>query len=268
MPRQLNEHLQDIKQQIKTASHVLLCLDYDGTLVPYQEDPAIVRPSPQTIELLEICCQKSKFTLCIITGRTLQYIQQVLPIDQLITAALHGIQIHWPNKETFTWVPAEKPYPIFKNIKNNFPNDFRNFDGAWLEEKSISLAFHFRSVPEKFKQQAQQKYLNLVEQHDPHHQLNQIHGEQVIELCPKGWDKGKAVEYLLKRLPEQTLPLYIGDDTTDEDAFSFISTKGISIWVSHRRKQSTAAQYMVETPDDVHVFLEELCATDNNSSSE
>ncbi|HUS99839.1 MAG TPA: trehalose-phosphatase, partial [Candidatus Thermoplasmatota archaeon] len=77
---------------------------------------------------------------------------------------------------------------------------------------------------------------------------------------PKGWNKGKGIELFLARFTavKNILPLYIGDDITDEDAFRFLGKRGITIYVANTSKRKTSARYWVKNPNEVCSFLQSL----------
>jgi alpha,alpha-trehalase len=86
-------------------------------------------------------------------------------------------------------------------------------------------------------------------------------GKKVYELLPDiDWDKGKAVLWLLETLKLErgkVLPIYIGDDRTDEDAFSALEKRGVAILVSEQ-PQVTAASYWLHNPEEVEEFLQKI----------
>ena len=86
-------------------------------------------------------------------------------------------------------------------------------------------------------------------------------GKKVHELLPDiDWDKGKAVLWLLEALGLErgkVLPIYIGDDRTDEDAFSALEKRGVTILVSEQ-PQVTAASYWLHNPEEVEEFLQKI----------
>jgi trehalose-phosphatase len=97
----------------------------------------------------------------------------------------------------------------------------------------------------------------------PYRRKNEIKihaGKKVLELRPPGeWDKGKAALWLLRKHEilhgkGNVLPVYIGDDSTDEDAFEALKNKGITVLVGSPRKFSTA-QYYLAQPQEVTEIL-------------
>ena len=86
-------------------------------------------------------------------------------------------------------------------------------------------------------------------------------GKKVYELLPDiDWNKGKAVLWLLETLgleSRNVLPIYIGDDRTDEDAFRALEKRGVAILVSEH-PQVTAANYCLSNPEEVERFLQKI----------
>jgi trehalose-phosphatase len=96
-----------------------------------------------------------------------------------------------------------------------------------------------------------------------HAELRVMAGKKVVELLPRmDWDKGKALKWLLDALhleEPNVVPLYLGDDRTDEDAFSALQHVGLGIVVGHGLRP-TIAHYRLESPNEVAEFLRSLIA--------
>ena len=84
------------------------------------------------------------------------------------------------------------------------------------------------------------------------------------------WDKGKALEWLLAEMDLDhpgVIPLYIGDDVTDEDAYRVLGDRGIGIVVG-REERTSAAGYALEDTDEVRIFLDRLRVLVEESTNE
>jgi alpha,alpha-trehalase len=129
-----------------------------------------------------------------------------------------------------------------------------------VERKRFSIAAHYRNVKENDVSKLE-RAMDAVGAR--HRELRRINGKKVYEFLPDiGWDKGKAVMWLLETLGlehENVLPIYIGDDRTDEDAFRALEQRGVSILVSEQ-PQVAAASYSLRNPEEVERFLRELIA--------
>jgi trehalose-phosphatase len=130
--------------------------------------------------------------------------------------------------------------------------------GAQLERKHFSVAAHYRNVNEN---DAFKVALAVEAVAARHRELRRMDGKKVYELLPDiDWNKGKAVLWLLETLSlkgRNALPIYIGDDRTDEDAFRALEKRGVTILVSEH-PQATAANYCLNNPEEVERFLRAL----------
>ena len=93
------------------------------------------------------------------------------------------------------------------------------------------------------EQKAKKIFLSLVRPFIKKKKIKVTHGKKVWEIRPPGnWHKGKAVQTILRRIKTKCLPIYIGDDVTDEDAFAVLRGRGIGIRVG--RGPSRASYYI------------------------
>jgi trehalose 6-phosphate phosphatase len=129
-----------------------------------------------------------------------------------------------------------------------------------LERKHFSVAAHYRNVNENDAFRVAQAVDAVAARH---RELRRMDGKKVYELLPDiDWNKGKAALWLLETLgleSRNVLPIYIGDDRTDEDAFRALENRGVAIVVSEHPKV-TAANYWLNNPEEVERFLGELIA--------
>jgi alpha,alpha-trehalase len=135
--------------------------------------------------------------------------------------------------------------------------------GTRVERKLFSVATHYRNVRENDVPRVQRAVEGIAARH---RELRRIEGKKVYELLPAiDWDKGKAVIWLLETLGLESRsggirPIYIGDDSTDEDAFRALKQTGVGILVSEQLRP-TAARYSLRDPAEVERFLRALTAT-------
>lgn len=262
MTKKLFQNLPLIFKKIKQAENIDLFLDYDGTLVGFQNKPDMVKTPEKVSNCIKEIIKNKKFNVFIITGRTLEDIKKLVKIQGLNYAAVHGIQIQNNNGEEFVWNDAEKIQPVIKKIKKQSLKCFNEYKDVTLEDKKFTLALHYRNQIEEKNNETVKKFKKIVKDFDENNNLDLIFGSKVIEVRPKGWDKGNAVEYFLEKKPEKnnSFVLYLGDDTTDEDAFSFLNKKnlGLSVYVENYENRETKADFYVKNPDKVYDFLKNL----------
>ena len=149
-------------------------------------------------------------------------------------------------------------FPVFDHAEQGLKDRLGKITGAFVERKRFSIAVHYRMVTNEEVQAVEDLVDEVLASHS---ELSKSSGKKVFEVKPKiDWNKGKAVLWLLESLKfdqPDVLPVYIGDDTTDEDAFTLLKDRGITILVKEGSRQTTA-QYALEDPDDVQEFLRAL----------
>ncbi|NBC87925.1 MAG: trehalose-phosphatase [Alphaproteobacteria bacterium] len=244
--------VEDIARHLTRQPHVI-CLDYDGTLTP-------IRPSPPEAVLGEdmraaVVKLAQQSPVAIVTGRQLSDARQMVDID-VIYAASHGFELKFPDEPAQSYEPAEAYRAAIAETADTAEDAARGIDGVMVERKPFSTAVHFRKMAPEDMPKVSKLVAELQEQHPG---LRVLRGKKVSEFQPRiDWDKGRAVALLAERLevPLEGV-LYIGDDVTDEDAFRTIAGKGLGILVNETHRE-TAAQYRLDDPDEVRMFLERL----------
>lgn len=251
--RYVFDHWSEIEALIKSYRRIYVLTDYDGTLTPIVKFPDRAILNENVRDLLGALVKDKRFKLAIISGRALKEIINLVGVKGAYYIGNHGLEMMGPSL-SFVHPFAEKLSPIISNICMNLKNELKNIDGVMVEDKGMTASIHYRMV-RKYKIK---KIKNIVKSIVKSHKDFEIrYGKMVIEIRPKvSWDKGDAALWLIKNLGEDGIPVYIGDDKTDEDAFKKIEC-GLTIIVSNRRRESNARYYLKST-EDVHKFLYRL----------
>ena len=260
MPDFLNDHSLPIQKKIMNSNHIFLFLDYDGTLVFFKQKPTDVRTPRHIQNIIRQLIKNKKVTVIIVTGRPLKEIRKLLHIQGLSFIALHGLSIKTPNEPQYNWEQATHARTLVKAIKDDMQQKLKDEKRAFLEDKELTIVLHYRLLPSNKVHPLREAFKRTVQAIDKKKMLEIINGAKVIEARPKGWNKGTAVGLFLVRHEQRKkiLPIYIGDDFTDEDAFRTFRKKGITIHVANASKRKTTAQYWVNDPDEVFSFLQFL----------
>ena len=232
---------------------VAVFLDYDGTLTPIVRDYRKADIARETVGAIERLA--ARVPTAIISGRDLSDVRGRIGLDRVFYAGSHGFDIAGPGRLHDRPEEAEGFLPLIEEAEGALREGIRGIDGAEVERKTFSIAVHFRNVAEGDVGRVEHTVDDVVARHD---KLRKGRGKKVFEIQPRAdWDKGCAVEWLLAntRLGENgAVPLYIGDDLTDEDAFAVLAERGISI-VVRGGERVTTANYALDGPDDVRRFL-------------
>jgi trehalose-phosphatase len=251
------DSLSELRGSLEGA-RVYLLLDYDGTLAP-------ISPTPETAVLpaaakaaLERLALDERRRVAVVSGRSLQDVRAMTGIDGIAYVGNHGREI---------MLPCGRPDDGLEAARESAPDDLKRalreslvgFRGVRFEDKGISFAVHYRLVEDAQAPELLREFDKIVRDYG---HIEVRTGKMVREVRPRGpWNKGTAVRRLLdlERADYEgpMIPLYIGDDETDEDAFRELAGEGITVRVGG--PDETHAAYRMNDIDEVTKFLEILC---------
>lgn len=272
--------LNSFKQITNLAKNkkIVMFLDYDGTLSPIVDDPDRAFMSNAMFSAVRNFAKY--FTTAIISGRSRDKVYELVGLTELYYAGSHGMDIKGPVRHSVTddlpeftkltdqqgkdvnlFQPAKEFLPMIDEVFKTLVENTKNIIGAKVENHKFCASVHYRNAEEKNWPAIAQCVHDILKNYP---RLRLTHGRKVLEVRPViNWDKGKAVEFLLD-LPglsnsDDVLPIYIGDDRTDEDAFKVLreGNRGYGILVSPVPKE-TNAFYSLKDPSEVMEFLKAL----------
>lgn len=251
----------EVARQFRSARHILLLLDYDGTLTPIVERPELANLPESTRQLLQALAQKQHLTLGIISGRALVDLKDRVGIEDIVYAGNHGLEIEGPGI-SFVNPVAEEFRPVLRLMYSVLTRALGAIRGVLVEDKGLTLSVHYRQVAADKSTQVKNIFDRIAQGAATLGKIRITSGKKVYEIRPVvAWDKGKAIKLLMKRYGKggrksRLLPIYIGDDVTDEDGFRVIENYGggISIFVGEASPSSTA-RYFLRSPEEVARFL-------------
>ena len=253
----------EIQKQIRSQKHLLFLLDYDGTLTPIAPTPRQARLSPQTKLVLRRLSRKPNISLAVISGRALTDLKGMVGLRNLAYAGNHGLEL-WHKKRQTVKIPRALKKAL-SDVTRILRKVRREFDGVVMEDKGLSLSFHYRLVKAKGLTPLKIKFWNHVMPLVRSGTIRVVKGKRVFEVRPNvPWAKGHAALWFMKRLASAScLLIYIGDDQTDEDAFRVLK-RGITIRVGQHHRSE--AKYYVRRVREVIRFLE--CLADAHARGE
>ena len=233
-------------------------LDYDGTLTPIVEDPTkadLGRDMRAAVAALA-----REVTVGIVSGRDLEDLRSRVGLDCVFLAGSHGFDIAGPKGWRETLQKGTEFLADLDGAEKALRERVEAIEGAAVERKKFSIAVHYRRVRQEEVGRVEEAVDRVL---DEQRRLHKGRGKKVLRLQPAiDWDKGHAVDWLLERLEldrQGVLPIYLGDDVTDEDAFRSLAGRGITVAVRDGERR-TAADLALADPDDVRRFLGWLCA--------
>ncbi|HEY6321596.1 MAG TPA: trehalose-phosphatase [Thermoanaerobaculia bacterium] len=256
-----------------------LFLDYDGTLSPIVERPELaLLPAAARGVLRRLA---ARMPVAILSGRLREDVAALVGLPQLIYAGSHGFDIAGPPLASGGAAAGESPPapapPLRHEVGQDVParmagvaerlrRELAGIDGVLVEDKRFAVAVHYRLVEvrdlPRVEAAADRAAADPGDPEDGCERLRKTGGKKVWELRPDvDWDKGRALLWLLGRLGldrPDAVPIFLGDDVTDEDAFAAVASRGgIGILVAEEPR-ATVAAYRLRDPAEALEWLARL----------
>jgi trehalose-phosphatase len=258
MARELEESDTDPWRRIDAAQALFCALDYDGTLAPIAPTPDAAVPYPGTATLLHGLGAAARIRVAIVSGRAIADVRRFLDLDGAFYIGIHGLEVRRPGGPVTDSTAGRRARAILPQLVARLRSEVGDRPGLLIEEKGAAVALHYRLAAAVDAQHGRDVITRLAEglraAGEP---LDLLSGHEVVEVRPAGVDKGRTLCELLASDAPEALPLYIGDDRTDEDAFRALPPEAVTIRVGPAETE-TAAQYRLADPAAVHRFLEML----------
>ncbi len=244
--------ISEVKDRLRTAKWVSLFLDFDGTLVPIASHPMEPQLDPDTAQTLKLISSQGNLALTIISGRAVEDLYCRVRLEGLIYAGNHGLEIFGRGLR-FVEPLASSRREELAALCRDLAAKLRPVAGAIVEHKGLTASVHFRLAASADVPEIQTAVYEAVSRYGSLFRVNP--GRKVLEIVPRtDWHKGAAVRWINSHLGEKPdLSIYVGDDTTDEDAFCTLP-EAITIKVG-RSGSVTSARYQLPDPPAVHEFL-------------
>jgi len=244
---------ENIQARIEQAQNLFLFLDYDGTLTPIVSRPELALCPSEVKRHLEELRDLPRVYLAIISGRSLEDLREKVGVSGIMYVGNHGLEIESPGGRHKKLLSSARTREL-KRISQNLQNSLKEIPGILFEEKGPILSVHYRNVPQKLLALIPQVLEQELQQWMDRWKM--ASGKMVMEIQPNvDFHKGKAVKEILKTVPSLgLLPIYLGDDQTDENAFRVLKGQGISVFVGPG-KPSPEADFFLRKPEEVREFL-------------
>ncbi len=245
-----------------TAKRPVVFLDYDGTLTPIVDRPELALMDDESRAKVQALADH--LPVAVVSGRDAADVRALVGLSNVTYCGSHGFEIIGPDGLERRHAAGIAFLPAIEAAERELRAALADVDGLLVEPKRFSIAVHYRLVAE----------VNLPAVFEAvdaaraaHPELRKIAGKKVLELRPDlDWDKGRAIFWLLDTLaldPAEVVPIYLGDDLTDEDGFRALRRHGVGIGiVVGERPRRTAAHYRLANPGEVSELLRKLAQLD------
>ncbi|BAV06529.1 trehalose 6-phosphate synthase /trehalose 6-phosphatase [Filimonas lacunae] len=247
-----NKTLNYIKRKYARAHKRLLLLDYDGTLTDFNTNINLAKPDKELYSLLDELCKDDRNRVVIISGRNYTTLEEWFGHMKLDLVGEHGVwhKLYgspWQETKGLTNLWKQSILPILNTYTERTP-------GAFIEEKSYSLVWHYRKAEKELGDMRATEMMNNLRYMVADLGLHLMPGNKVVEIKNSEINKGKAAQYYL-HYDNYDFIAAIGDDNTDEDMFKVMKEDAISIKVN---SNISAARFYLEGVQEVRDFLKVL----------
>ncbi|MFC5270207.1 bifunctional alpha,alpha-trehalose-phosphate synthase (UDP-forming)/trehalose-phosphatase [Adhaeribacter terreus] len=249
----LDTHEAEVLQnEYASAENRLIFLDYDGTLVGFQDAPQKARPDQELISLLQKITADHKNRVVIISGRDRKTLQDWLGKLDVDIIAEHGV---WLKEGGEDW-------QMIRNLSSDWKKDIRPImelhvsrtPGSFIEEKDYSLVWHYRKVEKGLGELRARELNSHLSYLASNINLQVMEGNMVLEIKNTEVNKGAAATRWLEKYPADFV-MAIGDDRTDEDTFRAMPDNAFTIKVGNTR---SSARYYLDSVKDVRMLIQEI----------
>ena len=248
-----NQLSEEIKHAYKQSKERLIFLDYDGTLVGFNENPDDSKPDQELIEILERLTKDKKNHIVIISGRGRQFLEEWMKPYSLDIVAEHGVWIKRMGKPFKTFIKINASWK--KETMSLLERYVNRTPGSFVEEKDYSLVWHYRKVETGLGEVRTRELTSHLKYMTANENLEVLEGDMIVEIKNSEINKGKAAQKLMEIYPKANFLLALGDDFTDEDTFKAMPEEAYTIKVG---TSASEAKFSVNSYKEVRKLLNEI----------
>ena len=247
----LTPELRDAIRRIAGTEHLLVAMDFDGTMAPIVGHADDARPLPRSAAAFAGLAVLPRTTTALISGRALASLRAVAspPVDTLLIGS-HGAEA-WlgPGSTGLTLDEGQKA--LLAEVRGILADIVREAPGTTLEDKPAGVVLHTRLAADDVAEDAVAAARSVLQDRKG---VFLKDGKRVLETSVVNASKGEGVTFL-RQVTGATGLLFAGDDTTDEDALARLEPGDVGVKVG---LDFTQAEYRVEAPIHVAELLELL----------
>ncbi|MGB3860045.1 MAG: trehalose-phosphatase [Ornithinimicrobium sp.] len=246
----MNDALRAVLAPLGGVGHLLVGVDFDGTLAPLADEPMDAEPVSGAMPALHALAELEGVTVALVSGRALCSLQQLSAAeDSIVLIGSHGAE----SSRADDIALDQQEQKRFDQLDRDLQDLLRDHPRARIERKPTALVLHTRGMATRAAQSVTSAVVGLVDRRDG---VVITRGKDVVEMAVTEADKGAALLDLATAVGADVI-VYAGDDVTDEHAFTELRGQDISVKVG---PGETAARYRVSNEHSVVIMLEMLWA--------
>lgn len=249
--------INDLRARIADSDGVIFLTDFDGTLAPIVDTPDDAAALPGIDQTLRTLRNSDGTATGVVSGRALDDLYERVGVEDIGYAGNHGIELRYRG-ENEVHPDAREAMDSIAEVADTLESRLDDVSGCLVEDKRVTTTVHYRKVADDEIPTVKETVRRTVDEQSADLELTA--GKAILEIRPDiDWNKGAAVEWLYDRIvpdDEEWTTVYVGDDTTDEDAFEVVEPRGLGVAVGD--DPDTVASVRVRDQDGVADFLELL----------
>jgi len=250
-----------INEFLAQAERLWLFLDYDGTLAEFAPTPEHVNPDPELVEMLSRLARHPRIRIAVISGRRLSHVEALVPVPGVFLAGTYGIELRTSEGKRINRVDCDAVRPALDAFKPRWLRLIADRKGFFLEDKDWALALHARFADDEETEEMLAAARSMATEIVTSRLFRLLGGHKFLEIGPRLAHKGQTVNYLLDQYPwTGALPVYLGDDDKDEEAFGVVKARGGVAIVVAPEPRKTKADCRLGSPQAARHWLETLLA--------
>lgn len=245
----------NVSRRLANAHRVLMLFDYDGTLTPIVARPEAATLGDETRKMLTVLAGRNRFVVGVVSGRGLADLEAMVAVPGLVYAGNHGLEMKGGGMD-FLHPEAPSFEASLAEVARMLERELAKVPGILVDNKRLTLTVHFRNVPDSYDAEVDGTVMAATASHVEAGRMKITRGKKVVEVRPNlDWGKGKAIEKIREYCGDSPLPVFFGDDQTDEEGFVVVQDAGgLAVFVGPAR-ESTLALHRLDTPAEVGQVL-------------
>jgi len=236
----------------KNAQKRLIFIDYDGTLVPFVDQPQMAKPTEDLLKVLKRLSEDLRTEIVIVSGRDRSTLEKWFGSLAIGLVAEHGVWLKEKDKNwqmikplTSKWKPLILPI-LHRRV--------RRAPGAFVEEKEFSVVWHYRKVDPEFGEMQAKELMDDLINFTANVDVQVLRGSKVVEVRNAGVNKGFAGLHWVSKGGFDFI-MAVGDDWTDEDLFKILPESAYTLRVG---MTGSYARFNLRNYKDARKLIEEL----------
>jgi trehalose-phosphatase len=250
----------EIEARVAASSSLVVYAGFDGTLAPIVSDPNLARLPAETLSVLEDLSTRDGVLVAILSGRSLPDLSVRVAIPSVVYCGDHGLTIEGATLR-FEHPEAGRRRQALNDLNQRITALPLLLPGIHVEAKNFCTTIHFRHADGPSREHLRTIVRSLIP--DDHPELYATDGKENYEIRPRvDWCKGDAIRWIHERIKATNLlPIVIGDDPTDEDAYTALEgTISIRVGDGPGGDRPTSARFHLDDPASVGELLRWLLA--------